>query len=151
MSLPDPSHVVVSRRRFSNLDFLREVLVAIRFGAVGIFATVVHITVVWLLLRQAEMTPIPANTLAFLTAFGISFVGNYVWTFRSPGSPRRAIVRFFLIAVGAYAANTIFIAFLVSARWLSTLESTIIAASIVPIISFTASRLWCFNQTFKSE
>lgn len=97
--------------------FCRELRIAIRFGLVGIVATAVHILVVWALLRQTEITPILANTLAFLTAFGISFTGNYFWTFPSPGSQGQAIRRFFLISVSAFVMNTLLLTFLVRGGW----------------------------------
>ncbi len=146
MPLFDTGHVVVQRKRFSSLDFWRELLIAARFGLVGIFATVVHITVIWLLLKQAGTTLILANTLAFLTAFDISFLGNYVWTFRSPGNPRRAMFRFFLIAVSAFAANTLILVFLMQGEWFSPIFAAIFSASVVPVISFAASRLWGFKD-----
>ncbi|MEJ2613018.1 MAG: GtrA family protein [Candidatus Thiodiazotropha sp.] len=146
MSRFDTSHVVMLRKRFSNLDFWRELITASRFGLVGIFATAVHITIVWLVLTQTGLTPILANTLAFTIAFGISFLGNYVWTFRSPGSPRRAMFRFFLISVSAFSANTLMLSFLVQGGWFPPVVSAIISASVVPVISFTASRFWGFKD-----
>jgi putative flippase GtrA len=141
----DAGCVVVATKRFSKLNFWRELLIAARFGLVGIVATAVHIMVVWLSLGEAGITPISANTLAFLMAFGISFAGNYLWTFRSPGSPRRAMFRFFVIAVCAFAANTLLLAFLVHKGWFSPVVSAIFSASVVPVISFVASRLWGFE------
>lgn len=139
------------KKRFIDLDFWQEFILAIRFGLVGIFATAVHITIATLLLMHSEVNLIAVNTLAFLTAFGVSFLGNYLWTFRAPGSPRRAILRFFLIAVGAYAANTMLLLFLTSQRWLSTFESMIISATIVPIISFSLSRVWGFSKNMSDR
>ncbi|WP_422617302.1 GtrA family protein [Rhodoferax sp.] len=145
MALIDPRCVVVSNTRFSKFNFWRELLIAARFGFVGIFSTSIHIMTVWLLLDESRMTPISANTLAFLIAFGFSFGGNYLWTFRSPGSPRRAIFRFFLIAASAFAANTLILAFLVHEGWFSPVVSAVLSASVVPVISFSASRFWCFS------
>lgn len=84
-------------QRSSNVNFFREIITAARFGLVGLLSTAVHIAIVWLLLALASVGPILANTLAFLTAFCISFTGNYLWTFRSPGNPRRAAFRFLLL------------------------------------------------------
>ena len=134
-------------KRFPNVDFLREILTAGRFGLVGLLATVVHIAIVWVLLALTNITPVLANTLAFMVAFSISFVGNYLWTFRSPGSPRRAILRFFVIAASAFIANTLVLAFLVGKGWFSPVVSAILSASLVPAVSFFASRLWGFERS----
>lgn len=145
MPLTNPKHVAVSINRLSQMKIWREVLIATRFGLVGIVATAVHILVVWLLLTQAGITPISANTLAFLTAFGVSFAGNYLWTFRSPGGLRRAILRFFFIALCAFSVNTIILEFLVRGGWFPPIESAIFSVSAVPLVSFIVSRLWAFK------
>lgn len=133
-------------KRFADVNFLREIITAGRFGLVGLLATVVHIAIVWVLLALTNIVPVLANTLAFMVAFCISFVGNYLWTFRSPGSPRRAIFRFFVIAASAFIVNTLVLAFLVRQGWFSPVVSAILSASLVPVISFFASRLWGFEQ-----
>lgn len=140
-----PNSVSVSTRRFSKVNLWHELFVAARFSCVGAVATAVHITVVWALLILCSITPILANSYAFLIAFGVSFLGNYIWTFRSPGSPHRVIVRFFLIAVTAFATNTLILAFLVNKGWFSPFFSAALSASIVPVISFAVSRFWCFK------
>jgi putative flippase GtrA len=139
------SYDIVIKQRHINLSFWRELVIATRFGLVGIVATTVHIVVVWLVLTQTGLTPILANTLAFAIAFGISFLGNYVWTFRSPGSPRRAMFRFFLISASAFLVNTLILTFLVQGGWFSSTVSATISASAVPVISFSASRFWGFK------
>ena len=74
----DANRVAVATKRFSKVDFWRELLITIRFCLVGIVATAVHITVGWFLLEEAGIAPISANAFAFLMAFGISFTGNYL-------------------------------------------------------------------------
>jgi putative flippase GtrA len=123
-----------------------EMIVAARFGIVGIVATVVHIMVVWLLLTVTVLSPLVANTLAFLTAFGVSFSGHYRWTFGAPGNPGRAMKRFLLISVSAFAMNTLLLAFLVRGEWLSPVIAAIFSASGVPLFTFIASRFWGFQN-----
>jgi putative flippase GtrA len=94
ISYTELSHGFVIKNCFSNLSFLRELVIAARFSLVGIAATSIHIVVVLLVLNQAGSNPFSANAVAFVIAFGISFLGKYIWTFRSPGSPRRAMFRF---------------------------------------------------------
>lgn len=131
--------------QFLKRTLWREWLFAARFGLVGIAATAFHLAVAWILLKSTEVAPILVNTTAFLLAFGVSFVGNYVWTFRSPGNAGRAISRFFAIAVCAFAANTVILAFLLQKGWLSPVASVLVSAAVVPIMSYTASRRWGFR------
>lgn len=121
-----------------------ELLVASRFGLVGLAATAVHLAIVTVLIR-AGLAPLLANLLAFLCAFGVSFCGHYFWTFRSSVGIGRAVARFFFIAVAGFLINSALLALLL--RW-TTLESTtcaLIAVLIVPVLSFLASRLWGFK------
>lgn len=136
-----------ARKRFWKLQLWQELITAARFGLVGVFATAVHITLVWVLLRHTATPPLVANTLAFLTAFGVSFSGNYWWTFRSPGHPRRAMYRFFLISGSAFLINTLVLALLLQAAWLPPHLAAVCSASLVPVLSYLASRLWGFKGT----
>jgi putative flippase GtrA len=123
-----------------------ELVLAGRFGLVGVAATAVHMLVVWLLIEASLLPTLAANLVAFLAAFGVSFAGNYYWTFQSPGSPRRAIRRFFLISSSAFAANTILLAGLLHAGWLPPTAAAITAAAVIPLITYMASRLWGFRE-----
>ena len=143
--LLDAGNSVLPKKQFSNPGFWRELIIATRFAFVGIIATAIHIAVVGFVLTQTGLTPILANTFAFTVAFGIAFLGHYIWTFRSPGNPRRVMFRFFLIAASAFVANTLILAFFVQGGWFSPVVSAVISASVVPVISFSASRFWGFK------
>lgn len=134
-----------ARGRAVRKRLWRETLIAARFGLVGMAATVVHILVVSLLLAETVTPPLVANTLAFLTAFSISFTGNYLWTFRSPGAPSRAMRRFLVISVSAFAVNTFILAAILRTGWLPPFYAAIVSAAVVPLITFLASRLWGFQ------
>jgi putative flippase GtrA len=123
-----------------------ELLVAARFGMIGVTATAVHVLIVWLLLSGTSLPPLVANMFAFLTAFGISFAGNYLWTFRSPGNPIKAMRRFLLISVSAFAVNTLLLAGLLRGGWFSPTAAAIVSAAVVPMITFLAARLWGFRD-----
>lgn len=125
---------------------LTELLVAARFGVVGITATTLHIGVVWILIAYSTLPALVANLIAFICAFGLSFTGNYIWTFSAPGSPGRAMRRFFLISMVAFMANSTLLLTLLTGGWLSPLRAAVASAAIVPGISFIASRLWGFRQ-----
>lgn len=124
-----------------------EALFVWRFALVGISATIVHMLVVWMLIEVGSRAPLLANLAAFLTAFVVSFTGHYFWTFRVPGHFGRAAQRFFLIAGSAFAINTSLLAMLLKVSWLSNSSAAMLAAIVVPVITFVASRLWGFSQS----
>ena len=129
----------------------QELCVAARFGLVGITATGVHVLVVWLLLLQTALPTLVANMFAFLTAFGISFSGNYIWTFRMPGQPCKAIRRFLLISIIAFALNNLLLTGLLHVRWLTPIASAIASIAVIPPITFFASRLWGFRVQHRNS
>lgn len=124
----------------------RELLIAGRFGLIGIAATALHVSVVWVLIVHAATPALLANLLAFSCAFGVSFIGNYLWTFGAPGRPRRALFRFLVIALSAFAANNAVLALVLSLGWVEQATVAIGAAAIVPVVSFLGSRFWGFKQ-----
>lgn len=125
---------------------LKEVLTAARFGVVGIAATALHIGMVWSLLSHTTLPALLANLIAFLCAFGLSFTGNYIWTFSAPGFPGRAMRRFFLISLTAFMANSTLLAAILASGWLSPRLAAVASAAVVPGITFLASRLWGFRR-----
>ena len=130
---------------------LREMVIASRFTLVGIAATGVHVFVLWLLLAKTALPTLVANLLAFLAAFGLSFIGNYVWTFSAPGDPYRAVRRFLLISSGAFVTNTLLLAGLLASKWLESIHAAMVSAVVIPAITFLASRLWGFNYERPSQ
>ncbi len=136
-----------SSEKFVQKQLCRELIFATRFGMVGITATAVHIIVVSFLLSEIQFPTLLANTLAFLTAFSISFTGNYFWTFQTPGSLRKVMQRFLLISISAFIANTLLLATILSAKWFSPLFSAIVSATLIPVMTFLVSRLWVFRHS----
>jgi putative flippase GtrA len=124
---------------------LAELLLAARFLLVGILATTIHIASVWILLSDTALPALMANTIAFVCSFGFSFLGNYFWTFGSPGSPGRAMRRFLTIAITAFFINTVLLGTILEFDWFNPILAAIGSAAIIPIITFFASRLWGFN------
>lgn len=70
--------------KFYKYCSLQEIFTLIRFGIVGIIATLVHIFSAWILLDNLQINnAIIVNTIAFLIAFIFSFLGHYFWTFKA--------------------------------------------------------------------
>lgn len=129
----------------SRADLTGELLTASRFAIVGAVATVVHMTVVWTLAGVYGVQVFVANVIAFGIAFAFSFAGHHWWTFRSPGSARRRLVRFSVIAVGGFAVNSFVLSMVLWTGLLSPANAALVAVAVVPVLSFVFSRLWGFN------
>jgi putative flippase GtrA len=131
--------------KINSTSIWREISTAIRFGFIGFLATTVHVASVWILLTSFGTSPITANTLSFIIAFGLSFTGHYLWTFCAPGNPCFAMLRFFLIALSGFIANTLLLVFFIQNGIFSPAHSAVFSVLVIPVISFVASRLWCFK------
>ncbi|MDK9689835.1 GtrA family protein [Azospira sp.] len=133
-------------------SLLCELFLAIRFSIVGAVAAIIHIAVVWVLIERVLFPPLEANLIAFLSAFGFAFCGHYRWTFQKPGHPGQAMRRYFVISAVAFVLNTLLLAGFLKTGWLPPSVSAIVAALVIPVVTFLASRLWGFrvNQSEQS-
>lgn len=136
----------MSARADLGSRLFREVFLAGRFAMVGLVATFVHMLMVWMLIDRALAPPLLANLLAFLTAFSVSFLGHYFWTFGPTGDPGRAVRRLFVISASAFLLNTVVLAGLLEAAWAAPELSAVVAATVVPLVSYLASRFWGFRR-----
>lgn len=131
---------------FANRILKREAINGARFGLVGLASTTVHVAIVGIAVTFTEITALVANALAFFMALGVSYTGNYLWTFRSPGEPRRALLRFFLVAIFALSLNSTILGFFLHKNWFEPLTAAAISAAVIPFITFLCSRLWVFEK-----
>lgn len=123
-----------------------ELLLVGRFSAVGIISTFIHIGTVSIIMAKSHIVPMIANLLAFVLAFTFSFLGQYHWTFKARCNKKTALRRFFLVSMTAFLVNNILLASLLRIEVLSNYLSTILAATIIPVITYTASRIWAFQS-----
>lgn len=124
---------------------LQELITASKFAVVGLAVTGIHIFVVWLLMDIFSQPPFLANTLAFLTAFGFSYMGHYHWSFKAQPRQGNSFRRFILIAVSAFILNNVLLVYMLEKAYFSEVVSVIISIFIIPLYTFTGSRLWVFK------
>jgi len=123
----------------------QEVLTLSRFTLVGITAACVHIVIVWVLITQLGIETLLANLVAFLTAFMVSFTGQYLWTFRSKRYWQSALIRFFLISLFGFSVNNIVLITLLDMEFLSDSLAAVLSACIIPFVTYLAGRFWAFK------
>ena len=123
----------------------KEVLTMSRFTLVGIVATCVHISIVWVLIEQFSIETLLANLAAFLTAFIVSFTGQHLWTFRSNRSWRSAFTRFFPVSSFGFVLNNIVLISLLDLGLMSDSHAAILSACIIPVVTYLAGRFWAFK------
>lgn len=115
------------------------------FGAVGVLATIVHFVVGLGIVGAGLMSPFNANILAFLTAFGVSYVGHRRFTYASTAPAARTLPRFFLVAVLGLGLNQVIVYLLVDVLGWSYLAALVVVVSLVPAVVYVIGR-WAFRD-----
>ena len=125
--------------------WLHEALTALRFGIVGILATLVHYGTLTSLLSYAGMGPVPSNFIAYGLAVVVSFVGHHYWTYRARGPVIVSFVKFLSASFAAFLVSTLLLVALLHVQTPKPIAA-FLAVAIVPVITFVAFRLWVFRQ-----
>jgi putative flippase GtrA len=120
---------------------------AVRFGAVGLTATAVHLAVAFMA-RGLGAEVFLANVVGFLSALAVSLAGHHHFSFRRQVSFRRGATRFIPIALLAFALNNGLLAAMLSIfGWRFADLSLAIAILAVPLISFLLARQFAYRPT----
>jgi putative flippase GtrA len=112
------------------------------FAVFGIAASATHVAVALSAARWLGMAPLTANTLAFVCALGVSYLGNAIVTFRVEPWRLAAFLKFCVLAVAGFALNqAIVYALTVRLGW-PFWASLLIVVAIVPPATFLLAKLW---------
>lgn len=118
----------------------------LRFGVIGIAATLVHYSTALVLNEGMEISPFWSNFSAFLTAWPVSYFGNFFWTFETGTKHHKSMPRFGITAVSGLFLSQLIVwigtgVMAYSLRW-----ALVPALIIVPGMSFIVSRYWVFPE-----
>ncbi len=129
---------------------LTELFTAWRFGLVGIAATLTHAGIALALTVSELAHPLVANLIAFLVAFGVSFLGHHFWSFPDPASTarrrRRRMLRFFVLALTGFSANTAALAGWLAWVPLPDALGVLVSIGLIPLVTYLGARLWAFAE-----
>jgi putative flippase GtrA len=114
-----------------------------RFALVGIAATALHLSVAMLLEYVSLLPVIVIHVLAYLTAFSVSFVGHYVYTFKSSRQWQQALVRFLAVSLAVLCLSSLIVK-LCTIAGLASATSLLLAAFSVPALTYLLSRKLVF-------
>jgi putative flippase GtrA len=125
----------------------------LRFGAVGLVATLTHALLFVLLMETARIPALAANLAAFSMAVVVSFLGHFYWTFRETGGygsslfqQTNALLKFATVAVIGFSINSVAIFITVDVLLLSYYYAVVIMVGIVPPMVFVISKHWAFAE-----
>ena len=139
-----PAPVSHRRRLVSALRVRRNWVQLAKFCTVGAAGYLVNLAVYDGLLH-AGFHYLAAATCSFLVAVTSNYTWNRLWTFREhSGGVAVQGMRFFLVSLGALAANLVVLQVLI-ALGLGKLGGQAIAIVLVMPLSFLGNRLWSFR------
>ena len=123
----------------------QDIMRIIRFGLVGLTATMTHAVILWALVEGAYLHASEATVVGFLFAFFVSYSGHFYFTFQSNQAHQRALPRFGLTAgVGAGLNWMIFFAAVDILAW-HYWFAFLITISIVPFLVYFMSKRLAFD------
>jgi putative flippase GtrA len=120
-----------------------------RFIAVGCTAAAVHFATVRLLVGAAGAAPLAANVAGWLLAFGVSFLGQWRFTFRAQQAPAwQALRRYFVLSLGGFAANES--AYGALLHWTHLPYDLLLAAVLVgtALVTYVLGSRWAFRPAW---
>ena len=116
-----------------------------RFGLVGVVASAVHFSIVVMLVQQLSLAPLIANIIGFSIGFQVSYSGHRHWTFRGTTAEHSvAYTRLLILQINNFILNETFYYILLNMH-IPYQIALIIVLSIMPILTFTISKLWIFR------
>jgi putative flippase GtrA len=114
------------------------------YGLVGLAATLVHISAALTLFSLGHLPLLWANFLAFLTAFGVSYWGNWKWTFTGSARHSDALPKFFCLSLVGFLLNQALI-YVTAIRWQWSFTVSIISVAFTLLaVGFVVSRYWAY-------
>ena len=142
MSRPETEVLAVTR---TNAVHARvELRKVVRFLIVGGTAAAFHLGAALSLVTYGGWSEVSAHCAGFAIAFCVSFLGHYVWTFERVSDLGDSLVRFGLIALSGFGLNSLLLAHMVASETLTGPSAVVLAAVILPLMTFVVARLWAF-------
>lgn len=116
----------------------------LRFGAVGIFATIVY-PVVTLGVVSIGANAILATSIGHIAAGVVSYLGHLRYSFRVAPDHGFYLRRFFVAAAAMFAGNLAITWLFISVLGLSSVVSVAVVGVLIPIVNYLCSRFWVFR------
>lgn len=115
-----------------------------RYGIAGITATLVHVSIVFLLVEQGGLAPALATIPAFLVALAVSYLMNHRWTFSAKGGHRQHFPRYAMVAGVGLGLNILIMGLAVDVLGVPYAWGLVVVVMVIPVAGFLLQRHWSF-------
>jgi putative flippase GtrA len=130
------------------LDWTR----AVRFGVVGIGATLAYLVLANLIaVPIGPASPFVAHVIALTSSIWISYVGHHSFTFRLSGQHGVHFSRFTIVTAVLFALATAFAYGCDRGLHMSALAISVLVAVLYPAASYVIHSLWTFTDERRTK
>ena len=118
----------------------------LRFGVVGIAATLVHVGVLTFGVEAIGVRPTLMNGVAFLMAVLVTYFGQSIWVFRNPVFNIFRMGKFIVVALTGLLANLVIMVLAVDFFRMHYLLGVVVALIVVPTQTLLINKFWIFKK-----
>jgi len=112
------------------------------FAVFGIAASATHLIIALAAARYLGWAPLAANTLAFVCALGVSYLGNAIVTFKVAPWRGAAFARFCVLSLASFGLNQVIVSALTVRMGWPFWASLCVVLATVPPLTFLLARAW---------
>jgi putative flippase GtrA len=117
----------------------------VRFGFVGVCATLVYAAASLVAIEVFRFSPVLASMLGYCFSMGISYLGHVYYSFRVEPKHRLFLWRFITIAALTFGIAAVLTVVLTENLRLSHRVTIMIISVVIPATSYLCNRLWVFR------
>ncbi|MCM3337554.1 GtrA family protein [Paenibacillus sp. MER TA 81-3] len=118
----------------------------VKYGVVGVLGTLLHFSVLILLVEWWGCNPIISSAIGFIFVLIISFFMNQRWTFGTRGMGRSAFIKYAIVSANGLIMNTAIVFVTVDLLQWSYLIGQLCVVAIVPPLNFVLNYYWTFDE-----
>lgn len=116
-----------------------------RFGTVGVLATVVYYGLLWTMVELLAIPVLIATSAAFIFVTLENYILHYTWTFRSANAHTEALPRFLVMNVVGFGINWLVMYVGTSLAAFNYLVVQAVAIAAVTAWNLALSHFWIFR------
>lgn len=118
----------------------------VRFGIVGVAATVIHVAIFSLLVELFRIAPVVASVPAFLTAMLASYSVNHRWTFGARSSHWVYLPKYAVVSTLGLVLNIVITYLIVNILGYWYGMALALVVTVVPVATYLLNRHWSFKK-----
>lgn len=118
----------------------------LRFGIVGVAATLTHVLALTALVELGGVDPRLANLAGFALALPVSYLGHYHWSFRSTHPHGETAMRFVIVATSSLAGSQALMHLALDVLGAGYGVGIVLMVVVMPAVNFAVQQALVFRR-----